>query len=370
MKVALVHDFLNQYGGAERVLEAIHELYPFAHVYTSLYDSTKLPLRMKNWNVRPFKLPKIPVMKYYTAFYPLLFERIDLSEYDLVISSSSLFAKGVLTGPKTLHISYVHTPPRFLYHYATEVKRRDIWIYKPVLVFLDNYFRIWDYAAAQRADFIVTNSKETAGRIKKFYGREATVIYPPVELPGRPKNQTTSPPDNYFLVVSRLGAYKRVDLAVEAANRLKIPLKVVGTGREEERLKKMAGPSVEFLGFVSDEKLSGLYSGCQAVVFPTDEDFGIVPIEAMYFGKPVIALAKGGALETVVAGKTGEFFAEDPSGDEAGTVGSLVEVWKSFDPSKYKVEDCINQAGRFSKERFQRDFSDLVNSKLKAGQTL
>lgn len=364
MKVALVHDFLNQYGGAERVLEAIHEIFPYAPVYTSLYDPRKLPLRMKNWDVRPFKLPKIPVVRYYTAFYHLLFEKIDLSEYDLVISSSAGFAKGVLTGSKTPHIAYIHTPPRFLYHYETEIKRRDIWIYRPVLAPLDNYFRIWDYTAAQRPDFMIANSKETAGRIRKFYGREATVIYPPVSLEPVASSQEQETNDSrpmtndYFLVVSRLAAYKRIDLAIEAANRLKIPLKIVGVGREEKRLKRMAGSTVEFLGFISDEELSKLYSNCQASIFPTNEDFGITPIEAMSFGRPVIALAKGGALETVVAGKTGEFFAEE-------TVDSLVEVWKSFDPSKYKAKDCIAQAKKFSKDRFKKEFSSFVESKLR-----
>lgn len=361
MKVALVHDFLNQYGGAERVLEAIHEIYPYSHIYTSLYDPKKLPLRMKNWDIRPFKLPKSPVahfLKYYTAFYPFLWEKVDLSDYDLVISSSSNFAKGVLTGSKTLHISYIHTPPRFLYHYERETARRDLFIYKPALAVLDNYFRILDYNAAQRPDFLVANSKEVAGRIRKFYGRKAEVIYPPVELPKESKIGKEAGSGKYYLIVSRLGVYKRVDLAIAAANKLKIPLKVVGTGKEEERLKRMAGPTVEFLGFVSDNRLADIYSNCEALVFPTNEDFGIVPIEAMFFGKPVLALAKGGALETVIAGKTGEFFQE-------GTVDSLAKAWQRFDPSKYKASDCRAQAKKFTKERFKKEFSSFVNSKIK-----
>jgi len=365
MKVALVHDFLNQYGGAERVLEAIHELYPYSHVYTSLYEPKSLPLRMKNWDIRPFKLPKVPLLhflKYYTAFYPLLWEHVDLSDYDLVISSSSTFSKGVLTLPKTLHISYIHTPPRFLYHYARETARRDLFIYKPALALLDNYFRVWDYNAAQRPDFLIANSKEVAGRIRKFYGREATVIYPPVELPERvgshlPDRREETKHTPYFLVVSRLAAYKRIDLAVQAANKLKIPLKIVGTGKEEQRLKRMAGPTVELLGFVSDSKLPIMYANCEAVIFPTNEDFGIVPLEAMYFGKPVLALAKGGALETVLPGKTGEFFQEE-------TIGSLAEAWEKFDPLKYKASDCRAQAKKFSKERFKKEFAEFVNSKL------
>lgn len=358
MRVALVHDFLNQYGGAERVLEAIHELYPYSTIYTSLYDPTKLPLRMRNWDVRAFKLPKFPLAKTYTFFYPILFENLDFSQYDLVISSSANFAKGVITKPQTLHISYIHTPPRFLYHYPTEVSRRKLWFLKPVLTPLDNLLRIWDYSAAQRPDFLVTNSKETAKRIKKFYGRAATVIYPPVSLPTQPDHQTTRPPDNYYLVVSRLVSYKRIDLAVEACKRLDLPLKIVGVGREEKRLQRIAGPTIEFLGFVRDEKLPELYYNCRALIFPGAEDFGITPIEAMSFGKPVIALGEGGALETVIEGKTGTFFEQE-------TVDSLVEVLKSFDLSKYKAKDCIAQAKKFSKERFQKEFKKFINEKLK-----
>lgn len=374
MKVALVHDFLNQYGGAERVLEAIHEIFPYSPVYTSLYDSPKLPLRMHNWDIRPFQLPKLPLahfLKYYTAFYPLFFENLDLRDYDLVISSTAFFAKGIRVRPGALHLSYIHTPPRFLYHYSAETGKRERFFYRPVLALLDNFFRIWDYRAAQRPDFLVANSKQVASRIKKFYRREATVIYPPVGLlkvanrkpltaDGREIAVRRSPFSEsfYYLVVSRLLSYKRIDLAVLAAKELKVPLKIVGSGREEKRLRKMAGPFTEFLGFVGDDKLSSLYSDCQAVIFPTDEDFGIVPLEAMGFGKPVIAFAKGGALETVVAGKTGEFFKEP-------TVESLVEVWKNFDPLKYKAEDCIAQAKRFSKERFQKEFSNFVESKLR-----
>lgn len=361
MKVAIVHDFLNQFGGAERVLEAIHEIFPYAPIYTSLYDPARLPLRMKNWDIRPFKLPKLPLahfLKYYTAFYPLLFEGLDLSDYDLVISSTAFFAKGILTRPGAVHISYIHTPPRFLYHYETTVNRRRLWVYKPVLAVLDNFFRIWDYQAAQRPDYLVTNSRETASRIRKFYRRDATVIYPPVSLPERQNRQITGgKPGGYFLIVSRLLKYKRIDLAISAANLLGIPLKIVGTGEEEGRLKEIAGPTVEFLGFVRDESLPEIYSNCQAFIFPTFEDFGITPLEAMHYGKPVIALAKAGALETVLPGKTGEFFPEQ-------TVESLAGVLKDFDPSRYSPAACIAQAQKFSEERFKKEFSDFVESKL------
>jgi len=386
MKTALVHDFLNQYGGAERVLEALHEIYPSAPVYTSLYDPLKLPLRMRNWDVRPFRLPRIPHARLYTFFYPILFENLDLSEYDLVISSSASFAKGVITLPKTLHISYIHTPPRFLYHYPTETDRRSVRYLRPILAPLDNLLRLWDYSVAQRPDFLVANSQETARRIKKFYGREAAVIYPPVSLESfasaqdksgdRSQEQASAflnpsglesstrrvfPAEaqgSYFLIVSRLAAYKRIDLAVEACNRLGLPLKIVGIGREERRLRKIAGPTVEFLGFVGDREVADLYRGCEALILPGAEDFGITPVEAMSFGKPVIAFGCGGALETVIEGKTGTFFTQ-------GTAESLMGVLKSFDPSRYKAEDCITQAKKFSAEHFKDEFRAFVGKKLK-----
>lgn len=393
LKVALVHDFLNQYGGAERVLEAIHELYPDSTVYTSLYNPLKLPLRMRNWNVKPFCLPRIPFSKVYTFFYPILFENLDLSDYDLVISSSAGFAKGAITRSETLHISYIHTPPRFLYHYPTEVNRRKLWFLKPILAPLDNLLRIWDYSAAQRPDFLIANSKETAGRIKKFYGRGATVIYPPVSLESAPtlsgrgsdqsvggvgsqeSRSTNLRPaayfraprenkmqaDSYFLIVSRLASYKRIDLAIEACNRLRLPLKIVGTGREERRLKKMAGPTIEFLGFVGDRGTAELYRNCRAFIFPGAEDFGITPVEAMSFGKPVIAFGQGGALETIISGKTGTFFDQE-------TPGSLMNALRSFDPKDYKAKDCIAQAKKFSKQRFQREFRKFVEAKLRQTQ--
>jgi glycosyltransferase involved in cell wall biosynthesis len=391
MRVALVHDFLNQYGGAERVLEAIHEIYPDSTVYTSLYDPIKLPLRMRNWDVRPFRLPAlgVPLAKLYTFFYPILFENLDLSGYDLVISSSASFAKGIIARPGTLHISYIHTPPRFLYHYPTETNRRRLWFLKPILAPSDNILRVWDFNAAQRPNFLLANSKETAHRIKKFYGREATVIYPPVSLETGDRRQEAGggisrltthdcfqPEEgnkglepkakgSYFLIVSRLAAYKRIDLAIEACIRLGLPLKIVGTGREEKRLKRLAflkpkgRKLIEFLGFVGDREVAQLYQNCRAFIFPGMEDFGITPIEAMSFGKPVIALGQGGALETVRPGRTGKFFDQE-------TPESLMNALQSFDPKDYKAKDCVAQAKKFSKERFQKEFKEFVESKLKA----
>jgi len=378
------------------VLCAMHEIWPEAPVFTSIYDRSKIKnekLKMKNWGIRSSCLDSFPparwLTKYFTFLVPLAFEQFDLSKFDVVISSSANFAKGVITQPYQLHICYCHTPPRFLYHYPTETNRRQHWFWGPILKPLDNYLRIWDYCVAQRVDFFIANSKNVAARIKKFYHKDAKVIYPPVDIRMSPnknspnesefirtKNLEYSNSDGlgYYLVVSRLSKYKNVNLAIEASNRLKFPLKIVGVGREEKNLRKIAGPTVEFLGAVSDEELARLYTNCQAVIFSTqDEDFGIVPVEAMSFGKQVIALRSGGVLESVIEGKAGVFF-------EKPVVESLVEVLRRFDTRRslgrrrsialatereggYQSSDCRKQAEKFSKERFQREIREFVENR-------
>jgi len=402
MKVALVHDYLNQFGGAERVLWAIHEIFPEAPIYTSIFDPLKLPPEFRKLEVVTSSIQKMPFVslftKHYTFIYPLVFESFDFSEYDVVISSTASFAKGVLVKPETLHICYCHTPPRFLYHYATEVNRRKIWYLAPFLALFDNYFRIWDFNAAQRVDYFVANSRHTASRISKFYRREARVIYPPVEVAKstqlnvksqayfREKTQDFSPEmpardgsafggktlnlflekrrkpralaleGRHFLIVSRLAQYKRIDLAILACNKLNLNLKIIGTGRDEKRLKRMAGKTIEFLGFVEDKQVADYFLDCQAFLFPGEDDFGITPIEAMSYGKPVLALGKGGVLESIIPGKTGEFFAEE-------TVEALAKTIQNFKPDRYRAEDCIKQAQKFSKDNFKKNFSKFVNEK-------
>ncbi|MBU4285257.1 glycosyltransferase [Patescibacteria group bacterium] len=410
MKVALVHDYLTEYGGAERVLEAIHEIWPEAPVFTSLFDENVIaglvPAlnlgdhkgRNYRWDIRPSRMQKFPFVRWlskqYTFFYPLVFEHFDLREYDVIISDGTIWSKGVLTTPEQLHIHYCHTPARFLYHYGAESSRRDVWYYRPVVKILDHYLRIWDFESAQRPDFIIANSKTVGERVRKFWRREATVIYPPVSLVSeqlrklseseRQKNQSVRNSDTsdaptfrrsdapsysefsgnpYFLVVSRLSAYKNIDLAIEACNKLNLPLVIVGTGREEERLKALAGKNIKFMDFVEDQELSKLYKACKALIFPvSDEDFGIVPVEAMSFGKPVIALRSGGVQETVVEGKTGVFF-------DQPTVESLVAAIERFEGGLKGVkgvkEDCVARAKGFSKERFQQQFREFVENKWK-----
>ncbi|MDP2874225.1 MAG: glycosyltransferase [bacterium] len=366
MKVALVHDYLNQFGGGERVLEALAELYPEAPIYTALYDRAKIakgsPMLASQQIITPNygRLPFVhSFYKWFTFLYPLAFEAFDLSAYDLVISSSANFAKGVLTNANQKHISYIHTPPRFLYGYKTEESRRDKWLWRQILRPVDYFLRLWDFQAAQRPDVLVANSQETARRIRKFYRREATVVYPPVTIPEVLESDLQPDPNGSFLIVSRLSEYKHVDIVIEAANQLGFPLKVAGTGKEQARISRLAGPTVEMLGFVSEERLTQLYRSCRAFISPVeDEEFGIVAVEAMAYGRPVIALRQGGYLETVVEGKTGMFF-------EKPTVESLAEVWRSFKAESFDPQTCRNQALRFSKERFQKEIKDLVaNCKL------
>ena len=373
MKVALVHDYLIEYGGAERTLEAIHELYPDAPIYTSLFDEEKFKVQSSKFKsaVKSSKLQRLPLVskfsKTFTFFYPLIFENLDLREYDVIISDGTIWSKGVLTTPEQLFIFYCHTPPRWLWGLPGETDRRRLWYLKPILKPLDNGLRIWDFESAQRPDYIIANSKTVAKRIKKFWRREATVIYPPVELGtrhwalGNSDKKDSSAyslvPNAYFLVVSRLSAYKNVDLAIEACSQLNLPLVVVGAGREEKRLKKLAGPTVKLLKFVKDLELFKLYKNCKALIHSvSDEDFGIAPVEAMSFGKPVIALRSGGVQETVIEGKTGIFFNEP-------TVESLVEVLCHFDTAQYHSEDCRRQAQKFSKGRFQKELREFVEEK-------
>lgn len=397
MKLALVTDYLNVYGGAERLLESILKLFPRADVFTSFYDPSKFPVGSPIRKVRVSSvldsrgiIPKIGIIpirglifllpKHLTFLLSLFFERLDLSDYDLIISLGTIWAKGVRTNRESQkHIFYCLTPPRFLYGYPSETSKRNVWYYRPFTALIDHGLRIWDFKAAQRPDEIISISQEVQRRVKKFYRRDSFVIYPPVGIASSverkaysvdeyiERSNTKRYPLNapiYFLLVSRLAAYKGIELAIGACDRLQLPLKIVGTGREAERLKQMSNPGldsgavVEFLGFRSDAELVELYKNCRAVIFPTvDEDFGIVPVEANSFGKPVIAPRSGGVLETQVEGQTAVFF-------EPGSLDSLIEVLKNFEVSKFSAMDCIQNAQRFSEERFKKEFRDLVDQVL------
>ena len=363
-KVVLIHDYLTQYGGAERVLESLCEIFPDAPIYTGICDEKKLTKNLRNKkiitphgvNVALLKFPTLS--KYFTCLMPLVFEGFDLSEFDIVISNSSSYAKGVLTKPNQLHISYIHTPPRFLYGYSVESTKRTAWYYKPVVSYVDHFLRIWDYCAAQRADYTLTNSYETQKRIKKFYGRSSTVIYPPVDM--NYPNLTNSSP-SYYLAVGRLVAYKNFDFLIEAFNLTEMSLVILGKGPEEKRLKKLAKSNIKFLTNAGDVEKQNAFSDSIGVIFPVEnEDFGIVPVESKFFGKPVLAHRSGGVLETVREGVDGMFF-DKFSIDHF--LGKLKEFDSNVRAKVYNQEMIKSDTQRFSKDRFKKEVSSFITRK-------
>lgn len=369
MKIALVHDDLIQHGGAERLFEAMMEIWPKADVFTSMTTWDRNPSGLDDdWSTRRVdklqtsfmqRLPfKEKLYRHYFPLYPLAFESFDFIDYDVVLSSSSRFAHGVVTRPETLHICYMNSPGHMLWEPRTYFSSSALQLFSSPFL---NYLRLWDYAAAQRVDHFVANAKTPQARIKKYYGRDSKIIYPFVDLERFADSSTLRVNEktlrvslgDYFLIVSRLTAWKRIDIAIEACNQLKRPLKIIGEGPDFQRLKNLAGPTVEFLGRLTDEEVVGYYQGCRAFLFPQKEDFGITPLEAQAAGKPVIAFKAGGALETVIGGKTGEFFYPQ-------TVDALVKSLKNFGPEKYQSENCRQQAEKFSKKRFQTELKGFV----------
>lgn len=365
-RVAIVHDYMNEYGGAGRVLDAMHEVFPEATVFTSLYKKEAFP-GSENWNIKTSNINKMPLFeklsKQYTFLYPLVFEAFDLREFDIVISSSSAWSKGVITNPKQLHIGYIHTPPRFLYKFAGESAKRDAWYYKPFVMVIDSFLRIWDFAAAKRPDFLVANSETVKKRIAKFYKRDSTVIYPPVNLAQKLvlPEEASKFETGYYLSVGRLSKYKNIDLIIEAFNVLGLPLRIVGTGKEEENLKSIAKGNIAFLGGVPDKDLPLLYENCKGVVFAVeDEDFGIVPVEALSYGKPVLAFRRGGPTEYIEDGKTGMFF---DSLDAKSLGDAVLKFDKAVDSGTFDAVYIRNSVQKFGVERFKKEFREFVMSK-------
>ncbi len=364
MKVALAHDYLREYGGAERVLEALAEIFPDAPVYTfyvNLESMGENGKRFKNWDIRPSWFQKFPfankLLSPFRIFGPMGFESFDLSQYDLVISSSSAthLAKAVITKPETLHISYIHTPPRFLYGYVTSFNYKKHWWTRLGGEIINHFMRIYDFEVSQRPDILVANSKNVAQRIKKFYRRDSVVIYPPVDLS---EIRLQKKKQDYFLVLNRLVRGKGTEVIVEACSKLGLALKVAGTGPELETLKSKAGKNVQFLGWVSDSERVKLLQDAEALIVASeDEDFGITSIEAQAAGTPVIAPASGGFLESVVDGKTGLLY----GGPGMVNAEELVRVLKEFREEEFKGEDLRKNAEKFSKERFKKEILHLTN---------
>lgn len=358
LNIALVHDWITNVAGGERVVLALHEIFPNAPIYTSVYD----PKKAKAFNgcdIRPSFLQKLPLFKgkreILTPFTPFAFEQQDLSEYDLVISSSSMAAKGVITKPDTLHVCYCHTPARYFWEPQVDpraTKGKLSWLRENVV----HKMRIWDRLAADRVDIFVANSRYIADRIRKYYKREATVIYPGVDV-DRFASENTEKVKDYYLFVSRLVDYKRCDLVVETFNRLGLPLKIIGKGPEMKRLKKVANQNIEFLGFVDDKNMKKYYAEAKAFVFAAEEDFGIVPIEAMAAGRPVIAFGKGGVLESVVGGETGVFF-------EDQTPESMITAVQRFQNMQFDTNKIRERAKQFSESRFKAEITNFLEKSV------
>ncbi|MDP2684551.1 MAG: glycosyltransferase [bacterium] len=358
MKIALVHDYLAQDGGAERVLEAFHEIWPEAPIFVLFCDLDKMP-RFKDLDIRESFISKLPGSKkhyqWYLPFMPVATERHNLHEFDLVLSSTSAFAKGVLTRPETLHISYCHTPTRYLWtdthEYIADLKYNAL--IKSILPRLIHRMRIWDKMSVDRVDQFIANSDTVRQRIKKYYRRDSDIIYPPVDTNNFHISEIIG---NYFVSGGRLVKYKRFDLIVEVFNRLQYPIKIFGVGPELENLKSKALPNIEFLGRISDKEKAELLSQAKAFIHPQIEDLGITPIESMACGRPVIAYPLGGAGETVIPGVTGVFF-------NSQTWESLLDVVLNFDENAWDSNLIKNHAEKFSSDYFKSRLQVYVDSK-------
>jgi glycosyltransferase involved in cell wall biosynthesis len=358
MRVALVHDHLAQDGGAEKVLKVLCEIFPEAPIYTLLYEPENASKNFKDKKIETSIIQRLPGgvkhYKWYLPFMPMAVEFFDLTSYDLVISDASAFAKGVITSTETLHICYCHTPTRYLWSdthsYINELNYNKY--FKKLISYMMSSLRTWDRQAADRVDSYIANSKFVARRISKYYKRESTVIYPPVDVD---KFSIADEVGDYYLIGGRLAPYKRVDIVVEAFKQTGQKLKVFGDGIDMDRLKKIAGDSanIEFVGRVDDEEKAKLYSKCLAFINPQEEDFGITAVEAMAAGRPVIAFNRGGACETVKSKVTGEFFYEQKT-------ESLVRLLKNFDPKSFNSKIIREHALTFSRDRFKQEMKSYI----------
>ncbi len=359
--VCLAHDSFTQLGGAERVFLEMCKLYPEAPIYTLVVDrkiAAQLPENVQKrlhtsilqsiYNVYPNFQHLLPLI-------PLALRFLWLPQCEILLSSSSAFVKGLKKPKNCIHINYCHTPTRFLWTDKEYAEQETPKILLPFLKLFFVWMKHWDLRAASRIDVFVANSKEVQRRIKKYYKRDSELVYPFIDVEFW-KNEGNIEKKDYFLIAGRLHAHKDNDLVVRACRELEIPLHVVGTGRDEERLRKLAGPKTIFLGRVSDEQLRTEYSQAKAFVYPQLEDFGIMPLEAVASGTPVIAANVGGALETVMLGKTGEFY-------EFKNYEDLKRVLQTFDPARYMSKDLLAQAEMFDVKYFQRALLAQVESK-------
>jgi glycosyltransferase involved in cell wall biosynthesis len=345
-RVALVHDFLLDLRGAERVFLAMCDLWPNADIFTAVYDPEGTEGRFEGRNVQASFLQRLkPTSRTFRALlplYPAAIESFDLSEYDLVVSSSSAWAHAVICDIDTVHVSYCHNPFRYAWNDRdrTLAERFDP-LSRAALRHLFRRWRQWDWIAAQRVDRYLANSRATQRRIHSYWGRESTVVYPPVDTD---RFAPVSSPGSSYLVLSELMRHKRIDIAIEAFNKLRLPLTVAGDGPEARRLRRMAGPTIEFTGRVSDSEAARLFATCRALVVPSVEEFGIVAVEAQAAGRPVLAIQAGGTCETVIDGVTGRFW--------SGGADALADAVVSFDPDSIDPAACVENAEQFARAAF------------------
>ena len=363
MRIALLHDWLNQYGGAERVLEHLVAQFPGAPVYTSMYWREKMPTAYQSWDIRTTWMDRLPSVyrrhQWYFPLYALAFATLDVRYpgYDVILSNKSGFCHGIHAGD-TPQVCYCLAPTRYVWEFDAYAARENLpgavrAMLKPVIALL----RRWDYRVAQRpTTYFIAISTEIQERIRRYYHRDSSIIYPPVDVE---RFHPAPRHEDYYLIVSRLIPYKRIDLAVEAFNHLGLPLRIVGSGRDREALEALAKPNITFMGYVPDEDLPDLLARCKAFIFPGREDFGIAPLEAQASGRPVIAYGAGGALDSIVEGETGRFFRE-------ATAESLARAVLSFDADHIDPQACRANAERFSVLRFQQELSAVVTRVLKS----
>jgi glycosyltransferase involved in cell wall biosynthesis len=359
MPLALVHDWLNQLGGAEDVLETLVDLFPGAPIFTSIYWPEAMPAAYRRWPIRVSFMDRLPGVhrhhQPYLPLYPLAFERLDLSGHDLILSNKSGFCHGVRKPPGAVHVCYCLTPTRYVWDFDAYAAREGLGraarlLLRPVLAWL----RGWDRAAAQRVDHFIAISTEVQRRIARHYGRDSVIIHPPVETARFALAPASPTPGGYYLSLGRLIPYKRVDLAVQACTALGLPLLVGGDGRDRARLERLAGPTVKFLGRVPAEELPALMAGCRAFLFPGLEDFGITPVQALAAGRPVVAFAGGGALDIVQDGVNGALFHQP-------TVAALCAALERLERLAFEPAALRASAARFDRSRFVEALSTFLS---------
>lgn len=359
MRLAIIADWLTNYAGAENVISAFYEQYPKSKIYTTLFNREKMK-ELAKADVETSYLQKIPGAKnhhpWFLSLMPLAVEMFDLSKYDVVLSSCHSIAKGVITKPETLHICYCHTPMRYAWDdFHSYIEQSSFpWFIKKLIPGQISKIRMWDRLSADRVDYFIANSTYVAQRIKKYYQRDSKVIYPPVD--GDKFNLVKNPTEDYYLAVGRLIPYKRFDLLVETFNQNGKKLVIAGTGGELKKLQKMAKENIEFVGYVSDERLKELYQNCKAFLFPQIEDAGIAPLEAMASGRPVIAMKAGGVLDIKIEGKTGVFF-------EAQNIESLTEAIEKLEKMKFNPKEIRKHAMQYDRKEFQKKVDEFVKEK-------